>query len=286
MPARSSGRVAGSSGTGSTSPFGTTSPIQHLLGQHLDEKLGVEFQIRAAQGFSPVGCLGQQLTGGHRHVFGRTEPIRVRRCPVDVSDQNLIVLLESDAAPDRGPRRSPARVRGAVLLVAALVVGAALLTDRRTDRRTDPTAVRPVPPGEVVAAGLAGDEELVVLRRTPNDGGQAVAIWGAVGGGPFRQLSDYLSYDLGCLTGDPVCADVLRTGGGLGLFLLRDRPDGRTFLLVQAPAGRTVEVGGRAIGEASRGRVVQVPPGTPPAVRVTMPDGRWYRLPEMPGAVL
>jgi hypothetical protein len=32
--------------------------------------------------------------------------------------------------------------------------------------------------------------------------------------------------------------------------------------------------------------VVEVAPGTPPAVRVTMPDGRQYRLPEMPGTVL
>jgi hypothetical protein len=50
--------------------------------------------------------------------------------------------------------------------------------------------------------------------------------------------------------------------------------------------GRTVQVGGRVIGEAAQGRVVQVAPGTPPAVRVTMPDGRQYRLPEMPGTVL
>jgi hypothetical protein len=198
---------------------------------------------------------------------------------------DIMVLLASDPEPEPRPGRSRGRAIAVVLLLAALVVGAALLTDRRPGRPAEQVA-RVLPAGAVVAKGRAGDEDLVALGRVAKDGGKAVEIWAAAEDGPFRKLTDYLSYDLGCLTGDPVCADVLRSGAGLGLFVLRDQPDGRSFLLVQVPAGRTVEVGGQAVGEAPGGRVVEVAAGTPPAVRVTMPDGRRYRLPEMPGAVL
>jgi hypothetical protein len=202
-----------------------------------------------------------------------------------VSD--IYLLMASDPGSPEPPARD--RLVAVLLTVAAAVVGAALVVGRPDGAALAPRFGQQAwsrPPGEAVAAGRAGTEELLALRRTANDSGKAVAVWAADGGGPWRQLADYLSYDSGCLTSDPVCADLLRTGQGLGLFLLRDRPDGRSFLLVQVPAGRTVEVGGRAIGEAPAGRVVEVPPGTPPGVRVTLPDGRQYRLPEMPGTVL
>ncbi|MFG1673139.1 hypothetical protein [Micromonospora sp. NPDC049282] len=157
---------------------------------------------------------------------------------------------------------------------------------------------RPVTADQVVASGRTGAETLVVVRRTARAeeralGGQAAEVWAVPDGGAPRRLSDYLSYDLGCAVGDEVCAAVRSAGDGLGLTVAH-RSGGRLFVLVWAPAKRTVEVvaGGvpHQVGEASSGAVVEVVAEDPyEDVQVwatTTADGKRYRIVWAPGAVL
>ncbi|MEU8333094.1 hypothetical protein [Micromonospora sp. NPDC048839] len=155
----------------------------------------------------------------------------------------------------------------------------------------------PVTPDRVVAVGRAGAETLVVLRRTAraqelSGGGQAAEVWIAPEGGDPRRALDYLSYDLACLEGDQVCAEIRSAGGGLGLAIAH-RSGGRLFVLAQAPEGRTVEVvvNGvpQPVGAAPRGAVAEVVADEPyddVQVWATMADGRRYRIVWAPGAVL
>ncbi|MFG1843272.1 hypothetical protein ACGFH8_33130 [Micromonospora sp. NPDC049175] len=149
----------------------------------------------------------------------------------------------------------------------------------------------------VVAVGRAGTETLVVLRRgaraeESTAGGQAAEVWIAPDGGDPRRALDYLSYDLGCLDGDQVCAEVRSTGGGLGLAVAYRSGD-RFVVLAQAPEGRTIEVvadGVRhPVGAAPHGAVVEVVADEPyddVQVWATVADGRRYRIVWEPGAVL
>ncbi|MET8041611.1 hypothetical protein ABZU25_12175 [Micromonospora sp. NPDC005215] len=155
----------------------------------------------------------------------------------------------------------------------------------------------PATPERVVALGRTGTETLVVLRRTARAeeqtaGGQAAEVWIAPDGGDPRRALDYLSYDLACPDDDQVCLDVRSTGGGLGLAIAH-RAGGRLFVLAQAPEGRTVEVVANGVrqpvGAAPHGAVVEVIADEPyddVQVWATLADGRRYRIPWAPGAVL
>ncbi|MET7865111.1 hypothetical protein [Micromonospora taraxaci] len=156
---------------------------------------------------------------------------------------------------------------------------------------------RPATGAQVVAVGRTGAETVVLLRRPPRAeeaavGGRAVEVWVAPDGGAPRRSLDYLSYDLACLDGDQICADVRSTGSGLGLAVAH-RSGGRLFVLAQAPQGRTVEVVANGVrhqfGAAPLGAAVEVVADEPYAevqVWATTADGRRYRIVWAPGAVL
>ncbi|MFG1651399.1 hypothetical protein ACGFIE_15845 [Micromonospora sp. NPDC049275] len=156
---------------------------------------------------------------------------------------------------------------------------------------------RPVTQAQVVAVGRVGTETLVLIRREPRAGeraagGQAAEVLTVADGGEPRRLLDYLSYDLACVDGDVVCAAIRSTGGGLGVAVAR-RSGGRLYVLVQAPQGRTVEVVANGVphpvGAAPRGAVVEVVADEPydeVQVWASTEDGRRYRIPWAPGAVL
>jgi len=154
----------------------------------------------------------------------------------------------------------------------------------------------PVTEDQIIAVGNVGGEILVAVRREARleeraAGGRAAEIFIDSDDGTFRRASDYLSYDFGCVDGDAVCAAVRSTG--LGLFVIRRQPGGRVFVLAQAPKGRQVQVvaQGRAYpaGTAEFGTVVELEAPRPDGqleVWVTMADGRRYRIPEAPGAMI
>ncbi len=148
-----------------------------------------------------------------------------------------------------------------------------------------------VPPERVLAAVATGAETVLVLSRTPNSaGGKAAEVWIARAGEPYRRVSDYLSYDFGCMVGDRVCQEFLHTG--LGMYLVRQDADGRTLVLATAPEGRRVEVstadGTVAPVPAQRGVVTWIRAADMHRVQVRayLPDGRSYILPPAPGVVL
>ncbi|WP_433268147.1 hypothetical protein ACQPWR_08470 [Micromonospora vinacea] len=156
---------------------------------------------------------------------------------------------------------------------------------------------RPVTQAQVVAVGRVGTETLVLIRREPRAeeraaGGQAVEVLTAPDVGEPRRLLDHLSYDLACVDGDVVCAAVRSAGGGLGVAVAR-RSNGRLYVLVQVPQGRTVEVVANGVlhplGPAPRGAVVEVVAAEPyeeVQVWASTEDGRRYQIPWAPGAVL
>ncbi|MEW2427647.1 hypothetical protein AB0877_06485 [Micromonospora sp. NPDC047644] len=156
---------------------------------------------------------------------------------------------------------------------------------------------RPATPAQVVAVGRVGTETLVLIRREPRAeeraaGGQAAEVVITSDGGGPRRLLDHLSYDLACVDGDAVCTALRSTGSGLGVAVAR-RSGGRLYVLVQAPQGRTVEVvaGGvsHPLGAAPRGAVAEVVAAEPydeVQVWASTTDGRRYRIPWAPGAVL
>ncbi|MEV4822470.1 hypothetical protein [Micromonospora sp. NPDC049274] len=210
--------------------------------------------------------------------------------------------------------RSQARRRRRLLLwggtaVVVVAAGALLLPQLgpagSEGGGTGPSAAADVPAGivgsdgrqvtqaQVVAVGRVGTETLVLIRREPRAAGeQAVEVLTVADGGEPRRLLDYLSYDLACVDGDVVCAAIRSTGGGLGVAVAR-RSGGRLYVLVQAPQGRTVEVVANGVphpvGAAPRGAVVEVVADEPydeVQVWASTEDGRRYRIPWAPGAVL
>lgn len=149
----------------------------------------------------------------------------------------------------------------------------------------------PVPADRVLAAADTGAESVVALRRESAPAGEKAAeVWIARDGQPYRMVSDFLSYDSGCMDGDKVCAEVLPTG--LGMYLVRQSADGRAIVLATAPDGRRVEIvtrnGPVAPVAAQRGVMTEIPAAEANEVRVRayLPDGRSYFLPTAPGAVI
>lgn len=158
-------------------------------------------------------------------------------------------------------------------------------------RRLGEAVGAPVPPERVLAAADTGTESVLALRRESAPAGEKAAeIWIARDGGPYRMVSDFLSYDSGCMAGDRVCEEVLPTG--LGMYLVRQDADGRTIVLAAVPDGRRVEVvtadGAASPAPAQRGVVTEVPAAEANKLKVRAypPDGRSYVLPPAPGAVI
>ncbi len=183
----------------------------------------------------------------------------------------------------------PPRPASAVAASPAATVLVALDEDRLA--RLGERIGSPDVAGRIVAAGTAADESIVALAREHGARpGKAAQIWIARGAGRYEMKTDYIGYDDGCPVGDLVCAEVRPTG--LGFYVTRLRPDGRTFVLVQAPPGRTVDVvvpGATVpVGPAPHGAAVEVDTPDPweVEVHVTLPDGRRYRLAVPVGSVL
>lgn len=204
--------------------------------------------------------------------------------------------------------RSRRRRAGVAGLVAATACGAALVVALDLGPATAPpssatsatVAVQPATdpltrlaaqlgrPIDPLVYGEAGSESLVVLPRAANEeeskaGGKAAEMWAAPQGRPFTLVSDYLSYDFGCAQGDEVCAEL--RASGLGFAAVRVTPQGRTFVLVALPAGRTARVAGVTVPTSG---VVEVSAAKPWEIEITVSaaDGRSYVLPLPPGGVV
>ncbi|WP_019869916.1 hypothetical protein [Salinispora oceanensis] len=149
---------------------------------------------------------------------------------------------------------------------------------------------------QVLAAGRAGDEDLVLVKRSarPEEaaaGGKAAELWVATGSGKFSRSSDYISYDLACVDGDAVCPVERPTG--LGVLVVRHLPGRGSYVFVAVAAGRQVEVT-TVEGQTSAapgnpyGTVVKVETAEPwrIRVRVELPDTKAYELPLPPGGVI
>lgn len=165
-------------------------------------------------------------------------------------------------------------------------------TARRLSRDTGSVVTTP----QILAAGRAGDEDLVLVKRSarPEEaaaGGKAAELWVATGSGMFSRRSDYISYDLTCVAEDTVCLAERPTG--LGVLVVRHLPGRGTYVFVAVPADRRVEVTTMegqtsAAPGGSYGTVVKVETAEPERirVRVELPDTKAYELPLPPGSVI
>lgn len=201
--------------------------------------------------------------------------------------------------------RSRRRRAGVAGLVLATACGAALVVALNLGPASAPqtsatVAVQPATdpltrlaaqlgrPVDPLVYGEAGSESLVILRREANEderkaGGKAAEMWAAPQGQPFTLVSDYLSYDFGCAQGDKVCEELRPSG--LGFAAVRVTPQGRAFVLVALPAGRTARVAGVTVPTSG---VVEVSAAKPWEIEITVSaaDGRSYVLPLPPGGVV
>ncbi|GAA2207170.1 hypothetical protein GCM10009850_026280 [Nonomuraea monospora] len=143
-------------------------------------------------------------------------------------------------------------------------------------------------PVDALVYGQAGAETLVVLPRRANEkDGKAAELWAATEGAPFRQVSDYLSYDLACERGDEVCERIRPSG--LGFAALRVA-HGRVFVIVAiapgrsatvtTPEGTSTAVPAAGIAETRTARPWEI------EIRVSTADGTSYVLPLPPGGVV
>ncbi|WP_026184760.1 hypothetical protein [Salinispora vitiensis] len=218
----------------------------------------------------------------------------------------------------RGGRARRRRRQGAVVGLLLLVIAAGWLgvakvdLDKRTPTTSHATAPGPdlnetarrlsrdtgsvVTAQQVLAAGRAGDEDLVLVKRSarPEEaaaGGKAAELWVATGSGMFSRRSDYISYDLTCVAEDAVCRAERPTG--LGMLVVRHLPGRGTYVFVAVPADRrvavtTVEGRTSAVPGNPYGTVVEVDTAEPwrIRVRVELPDTTAYELPLPPGGVI
>ncbi|MFI7124400.1 hypothetical protein ACIBQ1_01820 [Nonomuraea sp. NPDC050153] len=151
---------------------------------------------------------------------------------------------------------------------------------------------RPLGPSDVLVYGQAGPETLVVLARQAKEeertkGGKAAELWAGTDGTPFRRVSDYLSYDFGCVQGDEVCERTRPSG--LGFAAVR-MTQGRTFVIVSIAPGRTATVT-TAEGQSTTVRASGISKTRTARpweieIRVSMADGASYVLPLPPGGVV
>ncbi|UBU16240.1 hypothetical protein [Nonomuraea gerenzanensis] len=143
-------------------------------------------------------------------------------------------------------------------------------------------------PVNALVYGQAGAETLVVVPRRANEqDGKAAELWAATEGAPFRQVSDYLSYDLACERGDEVCERTRPSG--LGFAALRVA-HGRVFVIVAiapgrsatvtTPEGTSTAVPAAGIAETRTARPWEI------EIRVSTADGTSYVLPLPPGGVV
>ncbi|MEU7614409.1 hypothetical protein [Micromonospora sp. NPDC049204] len=218
----------------------------------------------------------------------------------------------------RGSRARRRRRQGTVVGLSLLAVAAGGLVVAETDLGLRAPTASPVAPAgqdmdetarrlsrdsesvvtaqQVLAAGRAGDEDLVLVKRSarPEEaaaGGKSAELWVATNSGAFNRKSDYISYDFACVAEDAVCGT--ERSGGLGVVVVRHLPGRGTYVLVAVPAGRQIEVT-TAEGRTSatpgdpHGTVVMVQTAQPwqIKVRVQLPDTRTYQLPLPPGAVV
>ncbi|MGW0809226.1 hypothetical protein [Nonomuraea sp. NPDC002799] len=151
---------------------------------------------------------------------------------------------------------------------------------------------RPLGPSDALVYGEAGPEVLVVLSKQANEeerkrGGKAAALWAATEGTQFRQVSDYLSYDLGCEQGDEVCERTRPSGLGFAAVRVTQ---GRVFVIVAIAPGRSTTVT-TPEGESTAMRVSGIAETRTARpweieIRVSTADGTSYVLPLPPGGVV
>ncbi len=145
---------------------------------------------------------------------------------------------------------------------------------------------------DVIVSASSGGVRYVMFSRGANgDDEKAFELWKAPERLPFIQLSDYISYEYGCLSADLTCQ---RLGGvPQGALAAHRLSAGRYIVLVSVPAGWqarvTTQEGARPrLQEGERGYFATVTTSRPwdMLVEVTTADGDAYRLPWHPGAVV
>ncbi len=243
-----------------------------------------------------------------------------------MTDEDLTALLDRAAGPGDLAADVPARaeLRGRTLLrrrriataaaglavAAALVTTGAALMSFTAPRPPDTaaasgTAVAPAPADpvldafraerdakHVLLAGEKGRHRVVVQQRPAHTaeaavGGKAARIFVSTDGGPFQLVSNYISYDATCRTGDQVCASISPL---TGLFVVVPVDNGRMLAVTVVPDGFTLLGFRTDAGQwvPAAGTLTELDATKPWAfhARAATPDGRQYDIPLPPGGVI